>query len=62
MIVAALGYLAQLKQGGLPSRPTGPVIQKITVLGFYIYMLGQVVMYAVNSRRELRAEKEKSDG
>ena len=35
---------------GLPSRPTGPFIQKMTVLAFYIYMLGQVIAYARNAR------------
>ena len=49
-IVAVVGGLTYLKQYGLPNRPTGPFIQKMTVLAFYIYMLGQVVTYARNTR------------
>ena len=49
-ILAAVGALTYLKQHGLPSRPTGPFIQKMTVLAFYIYMLGQVIAYARNTR------------
>ena len=60
--VAALSYLTHLKQGGLPFRPTGPVIQKITVLGFYVYMLGQVIAYAINARRSLRQSEPERDG
>ena len=55
--IAALSYLERLKQGGLPSDPIGRVIQKITVVGFYCYMLGQVVTYAVNTRDRVRDDK-----
>ena len=49
-ILAVIGGLTYLKGHGLPSRPTGPFIQKMTVLAFYVYMLGQVVAYARNTR------------
>ncbi|MCI5779557.1 MAG: hypothetical protein MR051_07075, partial [Lentisphaeria bacterium] len=49
-ILAVIGGLTFLKGHGLPSRPTGPFIQKMTVLAFYIYMLGQVIAYARNTR------------
>ena len=49
-ILAVIGGLTFLKGHGLPSRPTGPFIQKMTVLAFYIYMLGQVIAYARNIR------------
>lgn len=56
VILETLAYLITLKKDGLPHIPTDPIIQKIAVTGFYIYMLGQMVTYAVNARREAAAE------
>ena len=60
--IAALSYLERLKQGGLPSNPIARVIQKITVVAFYCYMLGQVVTYAVNTRDRVRDDQLEKSG
>ena len=49
-VIGGLTYLVNHKPYGLPSTPTGPFVQKMTVLAFYIYMLGQVFAYARNTR------------
>ena len=49
-VVGGLAFLVHQKAHGLPSNPTGPFMQKMTVLAFYIYMLGQVIAYARNTR------------
>ena len=50
-VLAVVGALTFLEQHRLlPHRPTGPVIQKTTVLAFYIYMMGQVLAYLRSTR------------
>lgn len=48
-VIGALTWLTGHKPVGLPRSPTGPVVQKMVVLAFYIYMLGQVVAYCRNT-------------
>ena len=59
-MVGAMSYLITLKTGGLPHKPTDPLIQKITISGFYVFMMGQIIMYAVNARRALSAPEKES--
>lgn len=47
-------YLRKVAPYGLPPTPTGQVIQKMVVLAFYVYMLGQVITYVYNSRKKCR--------
>ena len=42
-ISGTLNWLVDRPPYPLPHRPTGPLVQKIMVVGFYIYMLGQVI-------------------
>ncbi len=51
LVIGCLGYLRRLGTGGFPSNPTGPIIQKIVVLGFYVFMLGQVIAYWGRTRK-----------
>ena len=53
--VCALNYLKNLDGNGLPANPTGPLVQKILVLSFYIYMLGQVISYFYNTNTALKS-------
>ncbi|MBO4491969.1 MAG: hypothetical protein J5944_11485 [Lentisphaeria bacterium] len=59
-MVGAMSYLITLKSGGLPHKPTDPLIQKITISGFYVFMMGQIIMYAVNAHRALAASKKEN--
>ena len=43
VIAGTLSWLVGRPPHPLPFRPTKPLVQKIMVLGFYIYMLGQVI-------------------
>ena len=51
-VFGGLSFLCGIDHGGLPSYPTGPFMQKMLVLAFYIYMLGQVITYTVSCRQE----------
>ena len=57
-ICGALCWLIGRPPCPLPFRPTGPLVQKILVVGFYVYMMGQIVrmnMKGITSCTERRA-------
>jgi len=49
-VIGGLTYLIGHKPRGLPFTPMAQFVQKMTVLAFYIYMMGQVTAYAINTR------------
>lgn len=54
-ISGTLSWLIRRPPHPLPFRPTGPLVQKIMVVGFYVYMLGQVIR--MNISEQTRTER-----